>query len=177
MSFAFCGNRAGVGTREVLDYDPRLAGQCAGGISVYMSKDDVLVDVELGKYILGKHIEPVVTDTPAAATQVVTPTSVTASDADTDLEYLVAHEADMGSNSQQSEKKHPEDSPLSSSSASAYVHFCVDPTADSFHGRWLVEPLVPWPCVGSPLCPEMFRSVNHSVMTWTALPAGGGLRR
>lgn len=58
ISFAFCGNRAGHGSKEVLDYDPRCSGHCLGGIGVYMSAGDLLVDVHLARHILEKHVAP-----------------------------------------------------------------------------------------------------------------------
>jgi hypothetical protein len=54
ISFGFCGNRAGHSTKEVMDYDPRLSGQCTGGIGVYMSGDDILADAGLARYVLEK---------------------------------------------------------------------------------------------------------------------------
>jgi hypothetical protein len=58
LSFAFCGNRAGNGTKEILDYDPCINNQCMGGISVYMSAHDQLVDVDLARHILVKDVIP-----------------------------------------------------------------------------------------------------------------------
>ena len=58
MSFAFCGNRAGNGTKEILNYDPCQQDQCRGGISVYLSAQDQLVDVDLARHILMKDVAP-----------------------------------------------------------------------------------------------------------------------
>jgi pimeloyl-ACP methyl ester carboxylesterase len=89
LSFAFCGNRAGFSTKEILDYDPRQQGQCMGGIGVYMSENDMLVDVHLARHILENHVVPLAT------------------------------------------RRSAEDN--------KFVQFCIDPTDNSFHGRWLVE--------------------------------------
>jgi hypothetical protein len=75
----------------VLDYDPRRSGQCLGGVAVYMSAGDLLVDVELARHILEKNVAPM----PASGKW--------------------------------------------SAAERAHVQFCVDRTANSFHGRWLVE--------------------------------------
>jgi hypothetical protein len=55
LSFAFAANRAGVTTREVLDYAPHLARQCVTGITAYMSEGDVLLDVPLAQALLERH--------------------------------------------------------------------------------------------------------------------------
>lgn len=89
LSFAFCGNRAGFSTKEILDYNPRKYDQCLGGIGVYMSSNDLLVDVSLARHILETHVVPL-----AARGSVE--------------DYK-------------------------------FVQFCIDPTDNSFHGRWLVE--------------------------------------
>jgi hypothetical protein len=52
ISFAYCANRAGVTVREVLDFDPRRSGQCLGGLGVYMSFDDILLDAQLASHVL-----------------------------------------------------------------------------------------------------------------------------
>jgi hypothetical protein len=51
MSFAFCGNRAGVSAKEAIDYDVTGGdgAQCGGGVTVYMSADDPLADVHLAR--------------------------------------------------------------------------------------------------------------------------------
>jgi hypothetical protein len=114
MSFAFCGNRAGFGSKEVLNYDPRSAGQCQGGINVYMSAFDLLVDVDLAKYILQRH-----------------------------LGCNFGIEGDMRNYNNQHSISPDEHGSIHYVSVetdqSSAVRFCVDFTENSFHGRWLVE--------------------------------------
>lgn len=104
MSFAFCGNRAGFSTKEILDFDPREFGQCLGGLGVYVSSDDVLVDADLAKYVLETHVGRIVSNGNGNSNN-----------------CLISQESD----------------PFNISDG--YVHFVVDETLDSFHGRWLVE--------------------------------------
>lgn len=67
LSFAFCANRAGVTPKEILDFDPTEYGQCLGSarrkslmghnICVYLSKDDILVDIPLARQILNTYLK------------------------------------------------------------------------------------------------------------------------
>lgn len=63
LSFAFCGNRAGVSIKEVINYDPRKFGQCLGGMNFYVSAYDVLLDVKLARYILLNNVDPNLVET------------------------------------------------------------------------------------------------------------------
>mmetsp|Transcript_58467 Transcript_58467/g.117388 ORF Transcript_58467/g.117388 Transcript_58467/m.117388 type:complete len:515 (+) Transcript_58467:70-1614(+) len=67
LSFAFCANRAGVTQKEIMDFDPTLAGQCLGrplastscrgaGVRVFLSEGDVLLDVPLARSILNRFV-------------------------------------------------------------------------------------------------------------------------
>ena len=111
LSFAFCGNRAGVSTKEVLDYDPRVHDQCKGGIAVYMSANDMLVDIGLARHVLQTHVVP--PHTRAEINQGKT-------------DPIPTTDALLTSDRLQNTHDY-------------YVQFCVDSTLNSFHGRWLVE--------------------------------------
>ena len=58
ISFAFCANRAGVTSKEVLDYDirPALLPNDKSSITVYVSEGDDLVDVPLARHMIGKYM-------------------------------------------------------------------------------------------------------------------------
>ena len=61
ISFAFCANRAGVTSKEVMDYDPRLAllPNNKSSITVYVSEGDDLVDVPLAQHMIDKYMPTV----------------------------------------------------------------------------------------------------------------------
>jgi len=110
LSFGFCCNRAGVATKEVLNFDPQALGQCRAGLAIYVSQDDTLIDIPLARHILRKHTQYDGRCTPIAET------------------YSCANANPV---------MVPQLDPAAAPACG--VEFVVDNTPKSFHGRWLVE--------------------------------------
>lgn len=52
ICMAFCANRAGISSHEVLSFNPQVYGQCRDGVSAYFAEGDVLVDTSLARELL-----------------------------------------------------------------------------------------------------------------------------
>jgi len=116
LSFAFCGNRAGVTTKEIMDYDLNAV---SGNLSVYVAQNDLLLDIPLAERLAHRHQDRRYYANAARA---------------------AAAPADEGGVSAQEAARTEAGNSLDTPpSLPREVQLVVDSTDHGYHGRWLWE--------------------------------------